>query len=253
MEDCKNANDSHEKPRDLVVLDAILAAKPTLYANVSGRPMIEIPLSAAPEAREAWSLDSARAQAYISLFAYRLADPIVLRDREVSQIVRVLKGIAWKSRRVAVDLCQAFDEAPLIEALYTLLTEETEDQSFKGTISELQTELKNVARKLGINQHEDEWPNGPAQLSQLLGNLSGQGALARFGITFERDKDARPRSVELHYLPQGDVAASAASDQSRDRKPNSENGLRATDGDDGVMPSIYQELQAPPLDEMEED
>jgi hypothetical protein len=252
MEDHNDANDSQEKPREQVVLEAIEATRPTLYANVSGRPMIEIPLGAASEVREAWSLDSERVQAEISLFAYNLAPPIILRDREVSQITRVLKGIAWKSRRTPATLDQAFDEAPLIEALYTMLADETEERSFIGTVSELQAALKQVAHKLGINQNEDEWPNGPAQLSQLLGKLSRHGALARFGITFERDKDARPRSVELHYIPPADVAAPAASDQRRDQNCKHDADIRRCDGEDGAFPSVYQVLEAPPLDRMEE-
>ena len=234
-----------ETPVERELLVAILATSPALYVNIANRPMVEIPFDSAPEVREAWPLDSDRVQAEIALFAYGPPTRVVLRDKQVTQIVRVLKGLAWRTRRAPLGLEETFDQDPLIEALYSIVADES-SKPFKGTISDLQTKLAEAARHLGINRNEQSWPKGPAQLSKRLTDLSNQGVLARFGITFVRIENARPRSVELRHASAVDDAPSAASEQRRDHNVAPENDFKQADGGDGATAAVFHYLTAPP-------
>ena len=247
----RRENRLQKKQPERRVLDALLATHPTLYVNVASRPVVEIPFDSPPEEREAWPIDSDRVQAEIALFAFRRPTPLVLRDREVTQIARVLKGFAWKTRQSPRSLGEAFDEAPLIEVLYTLLTDESPNEPFKGSISELQRKLNDIARRLGVNQAEKAWPNGPAQFSKRLAELSRHGTLGKFGIRLLRNESARPRSIELHYDLNADAAALAASEQRRDQNSAEPQDFRQTDAGDGAEPSVFDDLTAPPTAFME--
>ena len=129
-----------ETPVERRLLDTILATSPALYVNVANRAMVEIPFDAAPEIREAWPLASDRVQAEITPFAYGPPTRVVLRDKQVTQIVRILKDLAWKTRRAPLGLDETFDQSPLAEALHSIIADESA-KPFKGTISELQPKL----------------------------------------------------------------------------------------------------------------
>ena len=101
--------------------------------------MIEIPLDASAVGHEPWPLDSERVRAEICLFAFRMTERFVLREREVAQIVLVLKGLAWRTIPPTSNLSDAFDQEPLLEAIHAHLTDENE--VFEGTVSAFQSKL----------------------------------------------------------------------------------------------------------------
>ena len=226
------------------LLDAIKATGPSLYVNIANRPMVEIPFESPPEVRKAWPLDSDSVEAEVALFAYSRPIPIVLRDRQVTQIIRVMKGLAWRTHRAPENLSDAFDDDPLLEALDAIVNTDS-PKPLECTMSELLNKLRDAAGRLGINQDEKAWPKGPAQFSKHLTELSDQGSLEKVGIEFSRNKNARPRSILLRPALTSDATSLAVSEQRRDPNTALHQELQKVDGNDGAA-AIFHFLNAPP-------
>lgn len=165
-------------------LDRILAEQPELYINLVGQPTIvlaETTQSASPDRPQSriWPLRSDRVKAWIAEFTWNESG-IVLAEREIDRIVTVLVGKAWHDQRNDVELTEAMDDDPLLEAIMIFMHEHA---IFDKNATALIASLDQVARAAGIDTKDRLWPKGASQLSQRIGKL--KPFLQRAGITAE--------------------------------------------------------------------
>ena len=192
--------------RDIVALQTILNAKPELFVDVAGEPRIDLPfVRGAPNRRPSpWPLRHARVRAEIAEFVFRETGH-VLFDQEITRILSVLEGKAWKDQRIDIDLKQALDEEPLVEALFIFLHQSETEGRFLGPCSKLLLALTKIGRKNGADTRSKTWPKGAAQFSFRLGQL--EHLLAKCGITVTRGRQpggGRYVKLESNFRCDGD-------------------------------------------------
>ena len=105
---------------------------------------------------------------------------IVLAEREIDRIVTVLVGKAWHDLRNDVELTEAMDQDPLLEALLIFMHEHA---VFDKSCTALKAALDQVARSSGLDTKDRLWPKAAPQLSCRIGEL--KPVLKRAGITAE--------------------------------------------------------------------
>ena len=156
---------SGEVRRDVAALKLILGATPELYCNIVGEPCIRLPpLRDGP----VWSLRSGRVRAWIADFVWEEAG-LVLFEQEITRLLAVLEGKAWRDQRLDLELKDAVDQEPLLEAIMIWISS---NHRFEGTSTKFLRELRKTARKYGVDTQSRAWPKGPAQLSRRIGELT---------------------------------------------------------------------------------
>lgn len=231
--------------RDIVALQTILDANPELFVDVAGEPRIGLPFARGDPSRPQllWSLRHSRVRAEIAEFVYRETGS-VLFDQEITRVLCVLEGRAWKDQRIDVELKQALDEEPLIEALFIFLHQPETAGQFQGQCSKLLPALTKLGRKNGVDTHSKAWPKGAAQLSFRLGQLTN--LLTKCGIRVTRGRlpgGARYVNLESDFTCDGGATEpSQPVPVDKDHHPKC---LRKIDARDVASDDIFERIQTP--------
>ncbi len=229
--------------RDLVALQAVLNAKPELFVDIAGEPRIDLPFSCITPNRRPlpWPLRHGRVRAEIAEFIFRETGH-VLFDQEITRILSVLEGKAWKDQRTDLDLKQALDEEPVVEALFIFLHQPETEGRFQGPCSKLLLALTKLGRKSGVDTRSKAWPKGAAQFSFRLGQL--EQLLAKCGITVTRGRQpggARYVKLESTFTcDDGPNGTSRTSSVDSDHHPKA---LRKSDARDVASDAIFDRIQ----------
>lgn len=229
--------------RDIVAMETILAMKPELYVDVAGEPRIELPFACGDPNRpqSPWSLRHDRVRVEIAAFVFHTAG-IILFDQEITRILYVLEGKAWKDHRIDIELQQALDEEPLVEALFIFLHQPETEGRFQDSCSKLLTALTKIGRKNGVDTRSKAWPKGAASLSCRLGQL--EALLAKCGIKVARGRfpgGARYGKLESDFTRDGGKQTPSQT-SSVDNKHHPKT-LRNIDARDGAGDDIFDRIQ----------
>lgn len=225
-------------------LERILAMKPELFINVVGQPTIGLPSSPERIQQKIWPLRSERVKAWIAEFTWDQSQ-IVLAEREIDRIVTVLVGKAWHDSRHDVELTDAMDQDPLLEALLILMHEHA---IFDKTCTALQTALDQVAREAGLDTKDRLWPKGAPQLSRRIEEL--KPLLKRGHVTAVLGRRSGGfRFVKLtRDPPNGGDAAGLPPPPSFDNSHHPPEVHRNDDGDDVFRKKLFDQLKPPNQD-----
>ncbi len=229
--------------RDIVAMETILAMKPELYVDVAGEPRIGLPFARGdPKPPQSpWSLRHDRVRAEIAEFVFQSAG-IILFDQEITRILYVLEGKAWKDHRIDIELQQALDEEPLVEALFIFLHQPETEGRFQDSCSKLLTALTKIGRKNGVDTRSKAWPKGAPQLSGRLGQL--EALLAKCGIKVARGRfvgGARYVKLESNFTCDGGKQTPSQT-SSVDNKHHPKT-LRIIDARDGAGGDVFDRIQ----------
>lgn len=226
-----------------VALQAILDAPPELFVDVTGEPRIGLPFARGDpdQPQSPWSLRHGRVRAEIAQFAFQETGH-VLFDQEITRILSVLEGMAWKDQRIDIDLKQALDEEPLVEAAFIFLHQPETEGRFQGSCSKLLPALTKIGRKNGVDTRSKAWPKGAAQLSCRLGQL--EALLAKCGIQVTRGRlpgGARYVKLESDFTRDGgSKGTSQTSSVDNEHHPKT---LRKIDARDAASDTIFDRIQ----------
>ena len=165
-------------------LERILATEPDLYINVVGQPTIKLPTSSGQPLPQTWLLRSERIKAWIAEFMWDQTG-VVLAERVIERIVTVLVGKAWHDPRHDVELTEAMDEDPLLDALLIFMHEHS---VYDKSCTALKADLDQLARSSGLDVKDRLWPKATPQLSRRIAEL--KPLLKRAGITAELGRKA---------------------------------------------------------------
>ena len=160
-------------------LERILAMKPKLFINLVGQPTIGLPTASEQPLPKTWPLRSERVKAWVAEFVWDQSG-IVLAEREIDRIVTVLVGKAWHDQRNDIEVTEAMDQDPLLEALLIFARRQA---VFDKTCTALGIDLESVAREAGLDTKDRHWPKGAPQLSRRIEEL--KPLLKRAGVTAE--------------------------------------------------------------------
>lgn len=197
----KRPNPVRRKER---ALHLILANEPELFCDLSGEPCIRLPKNTTSPS-PTWSLRSDRVRFWIADFIFDNAD-LVLTEHEITNILTVLVGKACHDERTDVDLHQAMDQDPFVEALFIYLRE---NGNYDGNCSKLLSKLCTIATACGTDIKSKGWPKGAAQLSHRLSTL--KDLIAKAGVTLEIGRNGgRERFVRLRQMKCDDVGVVAS-------------------------------------------
>ena len=230
--------------RDLDAMKTILAMKPELFVDVAGEPRIGLPFAHGDPMRpqSPWSLRHDRVRAEIAEFVFQTAG-IILFDQEITRLLYVLEGMAWKDHRIDIELQQALDEEPLVEALFIFLHQPETEGRFQDSCSKLLPALTKIGRKNGVDTRSKAWPKGAAQLSCRLGQLAA--LLAKCGITVTRGRlsgGTRYAKLESNFTRDGGNRAPSQTpsiDNHHHPKP-----LGKIDARDGAGGDVFDRIQS---------
>lgn len=236
--------------RDQLAIRLILDLGPKLKVDSTEEVLIELPLSREiPDGMVGDSASSGKQEDTIRFMPIRdkrvkaeIAELIYKKGKiipyaqEVSRILTVLEGMAWKEPIQEIEVDQILNENPFIEAIYVFLKQPENNFEFGGTCSSLLIELTRIGKRKGIDLKSKYWPGGPAQLSKKL--CEQEIHLKKVGIVFTRGR--RPggeRYVKISL--QSENSQSKASDDAKciasqeapddqqinhDEKPSSDTG-----------------------------
>lgn len=189
-----------------IAVQLCLDQDPTVQVSLIGVPEIKLPLDRTRRNQDEtdsvmnfWPIKSERVREEIGAFVYDKAN-IVLLDREITRIQNILAGRAWNKPHPLRKPELVLDQSPTVEVIFLYLMGNNRSRSFDGTATKLITELKQVARKLGINTRSKLWLDGPAQLSRRLEEQRAN--LKVVGIRFERGRRSKgERYIKLWLDP----------------------------------------------------
>jgi hypothetical protein len=224
-----------------LALALILATKPELFINVVGQPTIGLPSSPERLQQKTWPLRSERVKAWIAEFIWHQSG-IVLAEREIDRIVTVLVGKAWHDPRHDIELTDAMDQDPLLEALLILMHEHA---IFDKTCTALHTALDQVAREAGLDTKDRLWPKGAPQLSRRIEEL--KPLLKRGQVTAVLGRRSGGfRFVKLtRDPPSGGDAAGPPLPPPVDNSHHPAKIHRHDDGDDVFRKKLFDQLRPP--------
>lgn len=228
---------------EAITVQTILDATKELYVDAAGEPRIGLPIVRGDPRRSesVWPLRHSRVRSEIAEFIFREKGRVP-SDQEITRILNVLEGKAWKDHRIDIDLKQALDEEPLIEAVFIFLHQPETAGRFCGSCSMLLPALTKIGRKNGVDTRSRAWPKGAAQLSSRLGQL--KAILQKGGVEVERGRmSGGTRYVELvSNFTCGDAKKEASQTPSLDNSHHP-NKLRTTDACDTASESIFDRIQ----------
>jgi hypothetical protein len=224
-----------------LALERILASRPDLYINVVGQPTIRIPIVSERPQRDTWPLHSNRVKAWIAELVWAQSG-IVLAEREIERVVMVLVGKAWHDLRNDVELTEAMDEDPLLEALMIFMHEHA---IFDKSSTTLKASLDQVARSSGLDTKDRLWPKAAPQLSRGIEEL--KPLLKRAGITAELGRrTGGTRFVRLmQEKPSGGDAAGPPLTPTVDNSHHPQEIHRHDDGDSESRKKLFDQLRTP--------
>lgn len=231
------------KAPESVNVQAILDATPELFVDAAGEPRIGLSIARGDPERSVtiWPLRDVRVRSEIAEFLFREKERVP-SGSEITRILNVLEGKAWKDHRIDIDLKQALDEEPLIEAVFILLRQPETAGQFRGSCSKLLQALTKVGRKNGVDTRSRAWPKGAAQLSSRLGQL--EAMLQKCGVAMKRGRmPGGARFVSLVSNFNCDDGAKTASQTPSLDNSHHPNKLRTTDACDTASESIFDRIQ----------
>jgi hypothetical protein len=224
---------------DALVLSLLEQEALELYCDLVGQPSIHLPCTDGQVSDESWGLRSERVRAWIATFAWERLKQILL-DREIDRILNVLEGRAWRNRRIDIELYEAIEHEPVLEALLLLLQKEAR---YEGTMTQLMQQLVKTARRAGLDVKARSWPKGTPQLSSRIRQL--EPLLAKAQIKVERHRDGFQRRITLQRQT-NDAAASPPSQASSIDKSHHPTNLRHVDAmDPEKRASIFARIHQP--------
>lgn len=207
-------------------LKTILSLDPQVYCNVVGTPTVRLPPAQEDHEGDEWPLQSARVRAWIAETIWDRAG-IVLLEKDITRMLTVLEGKAWHDQRLDLELKDAMDQDPVLEAVVIWIRE---NPRFEGTQTKLLGELSKIGKKYGVDMRGKAWPKGAAQLSLRINKLIP--LLLKAGVEVEIGRKAGgqrfivlARKEKETDIPKGcddaDQAAShpASADKSHHPKP----------------------------------
>lgn len=224
-----------------MALALILETRPELFINVVGQPTIRLPDAPGRSTRVTWPLRSERVKAWIAEFVWNRTG-IVLADREIDRIVTVLVGKAWHDSRHEVELTEAMDADPLLEALLIFMHDHA---VFDKSCTALKADLDQVARSAGLDTKDRLWPKAAPQLSRRIEDL--KPLLQRASITAELGRRAGgTRFVRLaNEKPSGGDAAGPPLPPSVDNSHHPTGFRRPDGGEDDFRKTLFDLLRTP--------
>lgn len=232
-----------EKPArsDTLALSLIEAESLDFYCDIVGQPRVRLPPTGNQGPDETWCLRSDRFRAWIAQFIWDRSQRILL-DREINRILNVLEGRAWQNHRVDIEIYEAIEHEPVLEALLLFLDRE---RRFEGTMTQLMQCLKKAARRAGLDVRAGTWPRGTPQLSSRIRQL--EHLLTRAHITVERRRDSYQRRIILKRQTSDDAASSPSQAASVDKSHHPQN-LRRNDASDAEKrASVFARVDQPPV------
>jgi hypothetical protein len=226
-----------------VNVQAVLDAAPELFVDAAGEPRIGLPIPRddPKHAVTIWPLRDIRVRSEIAEFLFREKGR-VLSESEITRILNVLEGKAWKDHRIDIELKQALDEEPLIEAVFIFLHQPETAGQFRGSCSKLLPALTKIGRKSGVDTRSRAWPKGAAQLSNRLGQL--EAMLQKCGVSMRRGRmPGGARYVNLVSNFSRDDGAKTASQTPSLDNDHHPNKLCTTDACDAASEGIFDRIQ----------
>lgn len=224
-----------------MALALILETRPELFINVVGQPTIRLPDVPGRSTPETWPLRSDRVKAWIAEFVWNRTG-IVLADREIDRIVTVLVGKAWQDPRHDVELTEAMDADPLLEALLIFMHDHA---VFDTSCTALKAALDDVALLASLDTKDRLWPKAAPQLSQRIENL--KPLLKRASITAELGRRAGGKRFVrlLHDKPSGGDAAGPPLPPSVDNSHHPTEFRRRDGGDVDLRKQLFDLVRTP--------
>lgn len=223
-----------------IALERILATKPEVFISFVGQPTILLPVSPERPGSNTWSLRSDRVKAWIAEFTWEQSR-IVLAEREIDRIITVLVGKAWHDQRNSVELKEAMDQDPLLDALVIFMHE---NAIFDKNCTALRSSLENVAKSAGIDMKDRLWPKGAPHLSRRIGEL--KNLLQTAGVIVEIGRRGNGvRFVKLsRQNPSGGDAKGSPPSPSIDNFHHPKEMRRHDDGDSVLRRKLFERLSA---------
>lgn len=230
--------DEHVK-QDALALEMILAEQPELFCDIVGTPRIRLPPVRDHPAEEPWCLRSERVRAWIAEFMWEQSK-LVLLDREIDRILNVLEGKAWHDQRRDLELCDAIEQEPVLEALLLFMEKEGR---FEGTMTQLRRKLVKVARRADLDVKARNWPKGTPQLSNRIRAL--EHLLAKAQITVERRRGSYQRRIILERKTHDGASSSPSQGPSIDKSHHPKDQRRNDATDPEKRASIFARVTQP--------
>jgi hypothetical protein len=223
-------------------LRVILTTNPELYIDLTGKPVVCLPLGGCTQDRTPHRLRGDRARA--TLFATISRDAhFVPFQEEVNRILWILEDMAWKDIRMDVGYQSAVEQIDLIDALDILVNSVEGVVVYYGTCSGLRDRLNDVAIANGIDVRQEQWPKGASRLSQRIWEL--RHLLEAGGIQVERGRSNGPRWIKVSRLPSSDGELARASVERPEAKSATSHTLGSDDDSDGSVAALLRSIEAP--------
>jgi len=230
--------DEHVK-QDALALEMILAEQPELFCDIVGTPRIRLPPARDHPPEEPWCLRSERVRAWIADFFWEKSKRVLL-DREIDRILNVLEGKAWQDQRRDLELCDAIEQDPVLEALLLFMEKEGR---FEDTMTQLMKKLVKVARRAGLDVKARNWPKGTPQFSNRIRAL--EHLLAKAQITVERRRDSVQRRIILERKTYDGASSPPSQGPSIDKSHHPKDQRRNDATDPEKRASIFARVTQP--------
>ncbi|MGI8981878.1 MAG: hypothetical protein ACR2FY_21820 [Pirellulaceae bacterium] len=228
--------------RDLLALQTVLGTSPELFVDATGEPRIGLPLVSTESLRLPWSLRHPRVKAEIANLVFR-SEQIILFEQEILRILTILEGQAWRDQRLDIEIRQALDDVPLVEALYIYLHQQESQGFFCGSCTKLLHALTKTAHKAGVDLKSASWPKGAAQLSRRLGQL--EPLLEKAGIIVKRKRESGgTRSVEIRSNLRSGDATQPPSPPPLDANSKDFQTIATPDGSDALSSEVFDRIKS---------
>jgi hypothetical protein len=225
-------------------LQAILDKEPDLSVMRAGIPFISWPLDKASEERTFCKLQHAQIKPGLAAFVWDTFR-IVLYERELNRLVRVLEGFAWRNITTDAELSQAIEQDPFLETLFLYLRTLDADQPYEGSCSLLLSRLEKCAAKNRLLSSPADLPGGAPQLSRKL--EESREFLEKLGYQLARGRYTKTgdRFVRISLATYSDDDDQTASDHCKSTPAEQNNVLVETDDADGAIADLMDQIRAP--------